>query len=465
MARYAVLGAGLGGLSAAALLAARGHEVVIFEGNSWLGGKSRRIEIAGSYVDTGPSLFTFGGVWQKFLESYDKSIGQDVSKKLIDIEFKPLSSLGTYFYQDEVVSLPVPKDHKWHKPWQRFVSEHLDLEPAITQLLTTDPAIFGEQSKQLMSATWKLISRYGLTLTTEKYIDNLSWMPDGLKEVIKIHTLNAGVAPNETIALYASMAAIMANNGVSIPVGGINEIPQAIAKLAIHAGAEIKLEEPVVSLSKNQLVTTKGEYAFDYCVASVDSEVLDRLLGKTPKTTTKYSCSGVAIYAVFSEPLNTDEMHSVVMPDDPDLMHQALGKLAEPEQTMAFVNYYPKGEIYPGEFDSAAILLTAPANGKHYDFDSDWVQQQLKFISQKLGEDITNKISSVEILDPEYFSGWGSIGGALYGARKPFWRSGPFHNPSYKQSSWLYRVGAEVHPGGGIPAVLGGALIATGRMP
>jgi phytoene desaturase len=290
-------------------------------------------------------------------------------------------------------------------------------------------------------------------------------MPDGLKEIIKIHTLNAGVAPNETIALYASMAAIMANNGVSIPRGGINEIPQAIAKLATHAGAEIRLSEAAVSLSENNLTTTKGSYEFDFCVASVDSEVLARLLGKKPKSTTKYSCSGVAIYAVFSEPLDTTEMHSVVMPDNPDAMHRALGRLAEPEQTMAFVNYYPKSEIYPGEFDSAAILLTAPANGKHYEFDSDWVQKQLSFISEKLGEDLASKISEVQILDPKYFSGWGSIGGALYGSRKPFWRSGPFHTPSYKNSSWLYRVGAEVHPGGGIPAVLGGALIATGRMP
>lgn len=465
MANVVILGAGLGGLSTAALLASKGHRVKVFDGNSWLGGKSRRLEIAGSYVDTGPSLFTFGGVWQKFLETYDENLGEKVSKDLANLEFKPLSSLGTYFYQDEIVSLPVPKDHKWHQPWQRFVNEHLDLEPAITKLLTTDPAIFGDQSKELMSATWKLVSRYGITLTTEKYINNLSWMPDGLKEVIKIHTLNAGVAPNETIALYASMAAIMANNGVSIPRGGINEIPQAIASLAEHAGAEIHLGEAATALTEHRLTTDLGEYEFDFCVASVDSEVLARLLGKKPKTTTKYSCSGVAIYAVFSEPLKTTEMHSVVMPDNPDLMHKALGALLEPAQTMAFVNYYPQGEIYPGKFDSAAILLTAPANGKHYEFDSEWVQQQLKFIGEKMGEDLVSKISHFEILDPSYFAGWGSIGGALYGARKPFWRSGPFHSPGYKQSSWLYRVGAEVHPGGGIPAVLGGALIATGRMP
>jgi phytoene desaturase len=70
------------------------------------------------------------------------------------------------------------------------------------------------------------------------------------------------------------------------------------------------------------------------------------------------------------------------------------------------------------------------------------------------------------ILHPRYFGEWGSVGGALYGAVRPLWRSGPLHRPPYsdRKRPWLYRVGASVHPGGGIPAVLGGALISTGRL-
>ncbi|MFM6968001.1 MAG: FAD-dependent oxidoreductase, partial [Microbacteriaceae bacterium] len=55
---------------------------------------------------------------------------------------------------------------------------------------------------------------------------------------------------------------------------------------------------------------------------------------------------------------------------------------------------------------------------------------------------------------------------ALYGATHPAWRSGPFHSPAYNNPlrPWLWRVGASVHPGGGIPAVLGGALSSTKRL-
>jgi phytoene desaturase len=83
-----------------------------------------------------------------------------------------------------------------------------------------------------------------------------------------------------------------------------------------------------------------------------------------------------------------------------------------------------------------------------------------------LGGKWSDWVEDYQVLDPEYFAGFGATGGALYGAGRPWWQSGPFHRPGYSSLTrpWLWRVGASVHPGGGIPAVLGGALIGTGRM-
>ena len=461
--KIAVIGAGLGGLASAALLASKGHQVDVFEQNSWLGGKSRRIELNGSYVDTGPSLFTFPGVWEKFLKTYDDNLGQQASKNLADLELIGLPTLGSYYFQDTVLTLPIEKNNHLFAQWNTFAALNENLLEPITDLLTTDPSLIGKDSLRLMTSTAKLVRQYGLNLTTEAYVEKFKWMDPKLKEIIKIHTLNAGLGPDETLAIFATMAAIMADNGVSIPFGGINEVPQALGKMVTHAGGTLHLSEGVAKLSKNRLQTSTDEYEFDVCVSSVDESVLKTLRGKPSKQAGEYSCSGVAIYAAFDEPMDVIDMHSVIMPDDPDLMHQKLNDREEPSQTMTFLNYYPEGEIYPGKFDSAAILLTAPANNKDYDLDSGWVQSQLEFIEQKTETSIP-KIVDHKILDPSYFSTLGTYGGALYGKKKPLWMSGPFHRPSYKANNWLYRVGSQVHPGGGIPAVLGGAMITTGRI-
>jgi phytoene desaturase len=67
-----VIGAGLGGLAASALLARAGHSVTLLEAQDWLGGKSRRIENAGQRIDTGPSLVTFPDVLEQVFDTYDQ---------------------------------------------------------------------------------------------------------------------------------------------------------------------------------------------------------------------------------------------------------------------------------------------------------------------------------------------------------------------------------------------------------
>jgi hypothetical protein len=60
----------------------------------------------------------------------------------------------------------------------------------VTRLLTADPV-----DRRTLPALGGLLRIYGRRLTTRSYLDGLPWLPDGLREVIAIHTLNAGVSP------------------------------------------------------------------------------------------------------------------------------------------------------------------------------------------------------------------------------------------------------------------------------
>ena len=68
MSKIIVIGSGFGGLSAAVRLAARGHQVELFEKRDKLGGRAYVYEINGYRFDGGPTVITapwiFDEIWQ-----------------------------------------------------------------------------------------------------------------------------------------------------------------------------------------------------------------------------------------------------------------------------------------------------------------------------------------------------------------------------------------------------------------
>jgi len=65
--RVIVVGAGMGGLVAALLIAARGHDVTILEKAARPGGKLRTVAINGQDIDSGPTVFTMRWVFDAIL--------------------------------------------------------------------------------------------------------------------------------------------------------------------------------------------------------------------------------------------------------------------------------------------------------------------------------------------------------------------------------------------------------------
>jgi phytoene desaturase len=67
------------------------------------------------------------------------------------------------------------------------------------------------------------------------------------------------------------------------------------------------------------------------------------------------------------------------------------------------------------------------------------------------------------VLHPQYFAEGGAWGGAIYGDVRSSWQAGPLHQPPHRLAHGLngrvWQVGTSVHPGGGIPGVLGSALM------
>src|SRR2546421_641887 len=98
-----VIGAGMGGLSAAIRVALQGHRVSVFERQPTVGGKLNRVIMAGFSFDTGPSLITMPHVL--------RDLFQAAGRRMEDyIDLIPLDITCRYFYRDGL-TLNAWRDH------------------------------------------------------------------------------------------------------------------------------------------------------------------------------------------------------------------------------------------------------------------------------------------------------------------------------------------------------------------
>jgi len=79
--KISVIGAGIGGLSAACLLADKGHEITVFEKNEHPGGKMNEFNAKGYRFDTGPSLLTMPFILEKLFKRCGASFSEQVTLK------------------------------------------------------------------------------------------------------------------------------------------------------------------------------------------------------------------------------------------------------------------------------------------------------------------------------------------------------------------------------------------------
>ena len=459
-----VVGGGLGGLAAAGLLGRAGLRVTLLEATPELGGKSRRFTLDAQRIDTGPEFLTFLGIWEEYLRRWDELGGDNHrASEIVDLVLRRLPELGTYHYRNDKCSLPVKEGHPWYAAWERYVGINADFGPDVTLLLTSDwkdPRI-----RPVLGRIARLAR-----LTAKGYLDSLSWLPEGLREIIGIHTIDAGASPRDAPALYASMPAVIATDGAWVPEGGLYELVLALARLAEAGGAELRTEEPVERIEQGRVFAGGAVHEADVVVADLDAYRLETLLpsarASAPRRLTP---SGMAVYAVLGEPLPPGVPNrTVLLPADTDAFFASVQSGEEPEQTLVFFNHYRPGEVYPNEKGTVTLQLAMPASGRSYDLGDALVVREMQRVEESLGlpRTLEGYLSEHFVLDPAYFARWGSVGGAMYGGSHPYWQIGPLHRPPYsdRKRPWFWRVGASVHPGGGVPAVLSGAMISMGRL-
>lgn len=429
-----IVGGGLGGLALACLLARRGCEVSLYEAAS-LGGKVGRVEAGGLRHSSGPSLFTFPEVWEALLARLDAGN---------PLQLEKLPGLGLHFVPGGPLPLPLPPDHPLFPHWARYEAGVSPLRPAVAALLTTPPRLTAPRFLRASAALGQVI---GPHLTARSWLAARRF-PAPLEHALAVHALNAGVGPGAGSALYALLPGLIARDVARVR-GGVWALVQALTTFALGLGVRLHEHTPVSALdpARARLTTPGGVRRHNLLVSALDPQRLCGLLGERPPTRRR-TVSGFALYATLPQPSGLPPT-SIVAPDDFGMFERELAAGQFPSTTLALIH---------AEGRRLSVLLAAPPQGERLDLGHPWVRAQLARVRQRLPlPDL--EAAPHALHDPAHFARWGAPGGALYGRVSAPWRAGPFHPEPYRLGPRLWQVGAGVHPGGGVPAVLGGALI------
>lgn len=285
-----IIGAGIGGLGTACLLAKQGYQVTLLEKNNTTGGRARLLKEKGFVFDMGPSWYLMPDVFSHFFEL----LGEKVEDHLKLIKLSP--SYRVFFPGDkDFPTLDLYSD------LSRDLETFEKLEKGSSEKIKKYLKLSGEQydlaKRQFMYRNYDSVFDFlqkdflkeGLRMnpfqTMESYLSK--WFQDDrLKKILEYTLVFLGSAPDKTPALYNIMNFIDFDMGVYYPEGGIYKIIEALETIAQKHGVDIRVDSPVSEIvvenkkARGVLLQT-GEFVdADYVVSNADMHFTETKLIK-----------------------------------------------------------------------------------------------------------------------------------------------------------------------------------------
>jgi phytoene desaturase len=241
-----VVGAGLGGLSAALRLAGAGRHVTVVERASGPGGRCGLLESAGYRFDTGPSVLTMPHLIADALA--------DVGEELADwLELTPVDPLYRAYYPDgsrldvkadpeamaeELARTCGPAEAAGYRRYVEYVSALYRYEMAdfIDRNIDSPLHLLTPNLARLVAlgAFRKLAPKVGQFLEDPR-----------TQRILSFQSMYAGLSPYDALAIYAVIAYMDSVAGVYFPKGGMAAVPAALAGAAEKAGVDFRYRTEV----------------------------------------------------------------------------------------------------------------------------------------------------------------------------------------------------------------------------
>ena len=484
MSKVIVIGAGIGGMSAAARLAKAGHDVTVFEGSNRTGGKCRTKWIGNYAFDTGPSLLTLPAVYRDLFLKTGKRIEHILKIDPVDpafeynfadktkITFPNLSLKGTCDSIESVLGKEA--GNQWHNLMQR--AEHMwDVSrgPFVESELKSISSLI---AKKGFLGNLKVIAPLtSLRKLTGKYTKN-----PYLSKIIDRYATYSGSDPRKVPAVLLTIAFVESSFGAWHIKGGIGQLSTAIENRCRELGVKFELNTSVTRITTENSAASGVEvngkfYPADFVVANADADlVYNKLLdGKIKEISPerKKLAKATKSLAGFSLLLGLDNSkisgpapkmphHSIYFPEDYDAEFDDIfvKKIPVNDPTIYICAPTDSDMVKGNNLEAWSVLINAPRHepGTGWDWNNDATFYATKIIAKldELGLRVSERLDVMEFQTPADLEQEVSApGGSIYGTSSNGARSAFLRASNTSPLKNLYCVGGSTHPGGGLPLV------------
>jgi diapolycopene oxygenase len=491
--RVGVVGSGLGGLAAAVTLAARGYRVVLFERNPWLGGKAATLAEQGFRFDMGPTILTMPSVLARvFAEA-----GRDLRREL---DLLPLDPQWRCFYEDgstlDLVADPAAMEARLEAfaprsgaaaGYRRFlgVAERLH---EISERFFFWKSVGGVRDTLDMGKTFQasvlgdlLALRFGRSVagTVRGHVAE-----GRVAQMLDHFTQYVGSCPDASPAVLCGIAHMQTAEGIWYPRGGTRAVPEALRRLALDLGVEIREGTGVrrILVEKGAAAgveTDAGERVPLAAVISNSDAVHTHreLLAGTPaarrfERRRRYepACSGVVLYLGLDRAYPQLLHHNFVFSHDPEEEFRDIYRRGEPAADPTCYVCAPsrtEPEVAPRGGEALYVLVHTPYLRPHHDWRA-MLPTYRRVILDKLArtaglEDLESRIVFESALTPQdIHTRYHVLDGAIYGLASHGRMMGAFKPANRSRDvAGLYLAGGAAHPGPGMPMVTMSGWIAA----
>lgn len=470
-----IIGAGIGGLSAAVHLAAAGKKVIVLEKNDRPGGKMSEFTQQGFRWDTGPSVITMRHVFEELFAVAGRQLDDYINLRAVDPLTRYFYPDGTIFNADRDLSKMAAQIAHLNN---QDVEGYLDYLAYAARIHRITGPVFIYDKPPTPGSFLRVPIKDWLKAdpfrTMKGAIRSFVKSPH-LRQLLGRFATYVGGSPYLAPATLNVIAYVELIGGVWYPAGGVYTIADGMARLAQELGVEIRTNTAVTSIGLQGNRVTGVNLAdgthipASAIIANVDvMTVFRHLLPPTPAIQRRRmrleqsepSCSGFILMLGVEGDHPQLAHHNIFFSRDYEAEFDTIFKRGAPADDptiyVAITSKTDPSHAPPGH-ENWFVLVNAPALSSRYD----WNQQANAYRDLILGRladyglDIRDKIRVEHKMTPaDLEAHTGAWRGALYGP-SPNSRWSAFRRPHNRSNDvrGLYFAGGTTHPGGGVPMV------------